>query len=276
MICVDIDGTLVDSEHVLTGRTRRTLRRAALDCSVSVVPVSARPPHGIYYLQDELDLYGPIVAYSGALVLDSDRSALLSETMKVSSALKVVTAAKDLGIHASIYMGEEWYIEEEDRWSRQEAEITRTRPEQVSFDEILPKLLREGLGPHKILCMGEPDQISHLSDRLSDSAGHELSFYGSKPTYLEIMSKGVSKQRAIGLLCSRMGIESSEVISVGDGYNDVDMLVFSGLGVAMGNAPSKVKRAADMVTLTNDQDGLAVVVEQMVIGSQDRGDEDGG
>ncbi len=85
---------------------------------------------------------------------------------------------------------------------------------------------------------------------------------GSKPSYLEIMDRSVSKTSAIRFLQERWGVARQQVIAVGDNFNDMDMLEYAGVGVAMGNAPESVKNAADEVTLSNDDDGVAKVIEK--------------
>ena len=86
--------------------------------------------------------------------------------------------------------------------------------------------------------------------------------YKSQPTYLEVMNISASKSAAAAVLCERFGITARDVIAFGDNYNDVDMLKFAGMGVAMGNAPADVMQVADKISDTNDNDGLAAVLMQ--------------
>ncbi|MDP4089537.1 MAG: HAD-IIB family hydrolase, partial [Bacillota bacterium] len=120
-------------------------------------------------------------------------------------------------------------------------------------------------GPNKVMCMGEPGRIQELYGKVTGDKLNDLNIYPSKPTYLEIMPKEASKTSAIEFLCRRFDLQSTEIIAVGDNYNDVDMIKFAGLGVAMGNAPDPVKQSADAVTLSNDEDGVAVVIEKYVL-----------
>ena len=94
------------------------------------------------------------------------------------------------------------------------------------------------------------------------SLGDRLNIYQSKPTYLEIMNKDVSKPKAIEKLLSLYDIDSSEIVAIGDNYNDADMLKYAGVGIAMGNAPDKVKLVSDFITLSNDEDGIVTAVNK--------------
>jgi len=110
------------------------------------------------------------------------------------------------------------------------------------------------------------DSVEILKAQLTESdLIKDLSISKSKPTYLEIMPLNVSKQCAINLLCLKYNIKKSEVFAVGDNFNDIEMIRFAGFGVAMGNAPEDVKKYADFVTYTNDEDGVAYAIEKFIL-----------
>jgi Cof subfamily protein (haloacid dehalogenase superfamily) len=110
--------------------------------------------------------------------------------------------------------------------------------------------------------MAKPKQMLHLKATLQIEA---LNIYPSKPTYLEIMPKMASKTSAIQVLQDKFGVHQSEIIAMGDNYNDIDMLAYAGLGIAMGNAPDEVRKQAKEITLTNDEDGVAAALLKYVI-----------
>lgn len=89
----------------------------------------------------------------------------------------------------------------------------------------------------------------------------EITIYKSKSTYLEIVAQNVQNSSAIDILIKAHGVTKEEIMAFGDNYNDVDMLRYAGIGVAMGNAPDEVKAAADVITLSNDEDGLKAILE---------------
>lgn len=261
MICLDIDGTLLNSEHKISKNTKAIIQMAANEMKIPVILVSARMPKGILFLLEELNISQPIICYSGALIMDERNDILSSINIEISDAREVLSLAKDMGVHVSLYKNDEWYIEKMDEWAKQESEITNISPIITRFDDLLNTWSMGNSGPNKILCMSKPLNIETLNIKTKEHCCNNLNIYPSKPTYLEIMPNLASKPSAIEVLCKKLNIKSSEIIAIGDNYNDISMIQFAGLGIAMGNAPKGVKKYANDVTLTNDEDGVAVAIK---------------
>lgn len=262
MICLDIDGTLLNSNHKITEGVKRTINIAANEKNIPVILVSARMPKGITFLQKELGIAQPIICYSGALILDKDNNVINQEFISALNLEEVNKLVHEYNIHMSLYKDNEWYIEEMDYWAKQESEITNIIPKITDFNKLIELWKAEGTGPNKILCMARPEEIRILKENIQSD---DLNIYPSKPTYLEIMPSKSSKTSAISCLQKKFNVDKSEIISMGDNYNDIDMLEYAGLGIAMGNAPEEVKKHADHVTLTNDEDGVAEALKKYVI-----------
>lgn len=262
MICLDIDGTLLNSNNEITKGIKKAIKTAVDQKGIPVILVSARMPKGIIFLLKELEIEAPIICYSGALILDKNRKILSKRNIDALDIKKVYSYAKEFGIHVSLYKDDEWYIEKMDEWARQESEITNITPTIVKFNDSIEKWKGEGSGANKILCMAAPNKIKLLKEKLKIDS---LNIYPSKSTYLEIMPKEASKTSAIEILREKFNIKQSEILAAGDNYNDIDMIEYAGLGVAMGNAPDEVKRCADFVTLSNDEDGVAEVIKKFCL-----------
>lgn len=262
MICLDIDGTLLNSNHKISKKVKDTINIAANEKKIPVILVSARMPKGITFLQRELEIDQPIICYSGALILDKDGKMLSKEFINVLDFEEIYKLVVKYNIHISLYKDDEWYIEEMDYWSKQESEITNIIPKITDFNELIELWKKEGTGPNKILCMASPDKITFLKENIKAS---DLNIYPSKPTYLEIMPTNASKTSAIYCLQKKFNINKAEIVAMGDNYNDIDMIEYAGLGIAMGNAPEDVKKHANDVTLTNDEDGVAEALRKYVI-----------
>ena len=117
----------------------------------------------------------------------------------------------------------------------------------------------------KVLLTAPPVRAAEHEKRLARRFMGRLSIYRSEPYFIEIMPRGVDKGAAIAGLIERLGLEREDVIACGDGLNDLAMIKYAGLGVAMGNAQPEIKAAADVVTGTNDEDGLVSVIEQYIL-----------
>ena len=108
-----------------------------------------------------------------------------------------------------------------------------------------------------------PDKVAYeVMLKLQEEFGEEFSIYRSEPFFVEIMPKNVDKAATLQKLCDYLGITKDDLVACGDGYNDVSMIKFAGVGVAMGNAKPEVKEVADVITGTNDEDGLVDIVNK--------------
>lgn len=262
MVCLDIDGTLLNSNHKISPKVKDTIKIVANEKRIPVILVSARMPKGIAFLQRELEIEQPIICYSGALILDKNGGIVSKESIPVSSFEEIYKLVRNFNIHISLYKDDEWYVEELDEWAEQESEITNIAPIIMDFKALIELWRKEGTGPNKILIMANPSEIDMLKKNIKY---HNLNIYPSKATYLEIMPIEASKTSAISSLQKIFNIERSEIIAMGDNYNDIDMIEYAGLGIAMGNAPEDVKKHANDVTLTNDEDGVAEAIKKYVI-----------
>ncbi|HEY5587468.1 MAG TPA: Cof-type HAD-IIB family hydrolase [Candidatus Paceibacterota bacterium] len=266
MICLDIDGTLLNSEHEISQKTKEVIGIATNEKQIPVILVSARMPKGIVYLQKELNIKQPIICYSGALVMDEKASILSNCGIEISDVRLVYKFVKEIGVHISLYKDDEWYVEEKDKWAKQESEITNISPNIVNMNDLFNVWEKDCVGPNKILCMGEHNEIKLLDALIKSFHSNNLNIYPSKPTYLEIMPNSVSKTSAIELLLEKFNIKKEETIAIGDNFNDIDMIEFAGLGIAMGNSPDAVKKYADEITFTNDEDGVAEAIKKYILG----------
>jgi Cof subfamily protein (haloacid dehalogenase superfamily) len=113
-----------------------------------------------------------------------------------------------------------------------------------------------------MMVMSEPDNIAAIQQHLRSKYNGRLNIYPSKATYLEVMDSRGSKSNAVKFVSERMGITPAEIIAMGDNYNDIEMIGFAGMGVAMGNAPDDIKAKADYVTDTNNNDGVRKALER--------------
>jgi Cof subfamily protein (haloacid dehalogenase superfamily) len=263
MLCLDIDGTLLNSEHHISNKTKIAINKVSHGKNIPVILVSARMPKGIFFLAKELGISSPIICYSGALIIDQDKNMILNHYIEVSYIKKLYSIVKKHKICISLYKDDEWYSEEKDKWVEQEGVITNITAKIQDYRELFS--CWENQGCNKILCMGDEEEILSLKKELLAIFHDDLNIYLSKSTYLEIMPKKSTKTAAIQVLLERYYIDRSELIAIGDNYNDIDMIQYAGLGIAMGNAPDEVKHYANSITLSNDEDGVASAINTYIL-----------
>ena len=128
--------------------------------------------------------------------------------------------------------------------------------------ELVKEWSARGIAPNKMMVMSEPPAIAEIQKHLRSLYDGKLNIYPSKPTYLEVMDLKGSKSNAVKFVSDRLGLDKSEIIAMGDNYNDIEMIKYAGMGVAMGNAPDEIKAIADYVTDTNNNDGVQKALEK--------------
>ena len=250
----DIDGTLLNSQHQITPKTENAIKNI-LKQGIPFIPVSARPPYAITPYTKQLGAQHGMICYSGALILDKNLTALYSVTLEPQDLQKLNALLADFAhLSISYYAGLDWFCNDVNNdWIKQESEITG----------LNAKLLQGNLTDvHKILVMGSAEEIQTLEPVLKQALPH-LSIHRSKDEYLEIMNPAATKAKAIQFMEQHLGISAEQVIAFGDNFNDLDMLQYAGLSVAMGNAPNAIKQAAKEVTSTNNEDGIALVLNRV-------------
>lgn len=250
----DIDGTLLNSRHQISPLTEQAIK-AVIAKGVPFIPVSARPPYAITPYTKQLDTQQAIICYSGALILDKNLTALYSVILEPQDLQQLNQILADFNhLSVSHYAGLDWFCNDlNNYWTLQESEITGLHAKQT------PKDLNE---VHKILVMGEAEEIRQLEQKLKQNLPH-LSIHRSKNEYLEIMNKAATKAKAIRFMEQHLNVRAEEVVAFGDNFNDLDMLQYAGLSVAMGNAPDEIKQVAKEVTASNDEDGIALVLNRI-------------
>ncbi len=260
LLCIDIDGTLLNSVHKLPSENRGAIQWAA-EQGITTCLMTARPPQATKPIMDALGITGPLVFFSGALIICANET-IYDARIPNAATMRIIMETSNRHLHLSIYRGEHWYVSKEDEWSRQESAITGVQP--VITEDLKELVSYWGLdGAHKLLCMGKPLEIEKLG-RAVVRKKLPLELLRSKDEYLEIMPEGVGKAEAMELLCNRLDIPLSCVMAVGDHDNDCGMLRNAGFGVAMGNASEDAKQAGSFITLSNDEAGVAYAIRKLI------------
>lgn len=264
LVCSDIDGTLLNKDRVLSGRTLKIARK--IKESIPFILISSRMPAAMKHLQLDIgNKSQPLIAYNGGLIITYDKGSpieILSIEIPVSIAEQILKISKGSSIHTSLYHGDEWYVPGMDKWATREMNNTKVTPEVADLTGICLQWQTENKGAHKIMCMGEASEIQILENYLNLHHSDTLNIYRSKDTYLEIASKKISKLSALNFLLNHSyNINLDQVVAFGDNYNDVEMINGVGLGVAVANAKDAVKNVSNQITLSNKEDGVAIILE---------------
>jgi len=270
IICTDIDGTLLDKNRELSEQTIKEINR--IKNRVPIVLVSSRMPKAMRHIQKTLGIeHFPIISYNGGLILTYDDNqvspkTLLTIPISFDIPKSIYQRTQNTNIHVSLYLDDNWYVENIDYWASREINNTKVNPTVINFNKILSLWKRNKQGPHKIMCMGPETEVDELEQSVQKDFHEHLNIYRSKSTYLELSSKLISKATAMEkLLNDNMGYKLNEAIAFGDNYNDIEMLKAVGLGIAVSNGNDYLKSIADEITLSNIEDGVAVSIKKYFI-----------
>ncbi len=260
----DIDGTLLNEARVLSEATIAEFQR--IKDTVPVILISARMPKAMVHLQKMAQLtHFPIIAYNGGLILiDKEVAFTLEISPDIIAAMMTFNAAQK--VHFSLYNNDDWYVPQMDYWARREQNNTKVKPTVLSNEAVIASWRKEGKGAHKIMCMGNVDDIDNLSAFLEKNFGNQLHVYRSKSTYIEIAPSAISKKTAINFILKKLypSIAISDAVAFGDNYNDVEMLDAVGFGVAVANAKPEVKAVANYNTSAGVADGVAQFIKKHI------------
>lgn len=252
LLVFDIDGTLLNSQHKLLPSTLCALKKARKR-GHSIVLASARPPGSMVKIAAAIDAGNlPAICLNGALIVNTQtHTTIWEKSMDWEAVRYLIDLGHEYQFHLSIMTEWEWLVEEDSDWARTEAAIVEIEPTVAGDFSTLPKR-----PVHKMLAVGEREKIVEFRQQVA-TADIGVSATISNPTYCELVDSSVSKANSLLYLCSYYEIPRENVVVFGDGENDVTMMEVGGTGIAMGNASCVVKAAADYVTKSNDEDGIA-------------------
>lgn len=263
MVAFDLDGTLTNSEKKLPEANLEAIRRLQ-DKGVVVVLASGRPSFGMSHLAEQLELKqrgGYILSYNGAKVIDCRTHGLVSETVfprdvlprlaELSTQLGGTLVTYDDPRDTILAVGTNEWVEHES-WLNNQMNL-----EVVSdIDAVAPADLP------KCMVTAHPDEAAQIAEALQ-AEFPQLDICRSAPFFIEVVGRGIDKAAKLAELAESLGIEQKEVVAFGDGYNDMGMLRYAGIGVAMANAFDEVKAVADFVTTSNDECGVAYAIDKL-------------
>ena len=269
MIGLDLDGTLLNTQKELTANTRRVLAEA-IDSGILVLMATGRPFTGI---PEELRTFPGIhyaLTSNGARVLDTDHNKLLIEQLlPMESAKKALRIFARYDTLSEIYFDGQGYADaakldnvgkyhhDPNMWNY----VLTTR---IAVPDIWDVIAKENRNMDKVQALfADMDEREAAWKELSEL--EDLELVGSLSYNIEINAAGVNKGISLVALGEMLGIPRESIMACGDGDNDVHLLQEVGFGVAMANAQPQVKEAADYITASNDEDGVARAIEKYAL-----------
>ena len=240
---------------MLRPRTLAALRRAR-EAGVRVIVVTGRMYRSIAPYLKEAGLEDPVVCYQGAVVAEAEGTFLRHVPIPLDVAREAIDAVTAEGVHLNAYVDDDLYV----------AEVTPEARAYADFQHIpLHPVgdLRTWLSqpPTKLVAVDERTRIDELEQRLKPRFAGRLYVSKSLPEFLEFASPDVNKASGLAFLADRLGFSREGTVALGDGENDVELVEWAGFGVAVANAHERVLAAADLVCPSDEEEGVAQVIE---------------
>lgn len=270
MICIDMDGTLLNSKKGLSEVNKIALKKA-YDDGVHIIICTGRNSRSALYFANEIGIKSAIIANNGGLVIDEEGKLLFKEALEKKECQKILEVSAKYKTIPNFHALGKIYLNSKFRMFINNVFFNRNVPEKYKIKNVYLKKLDDwnSLFDAKTEVFGKcimldpsRDKLKRIENELRDADLFELTYSGK--FCLEINMRGVSKGKAVKMLGDRLNIKQEEIICIGDNGNDISMLKYAGLGVAMKNGTQEVKDIADYITDTNDNNGVAKVVEKFI------------
>jgi len=265
LIAIDMDGTLLNSKKQLLEETKQYFKDFHnKGTETLLVLCTGRPETGIRpYLKDlgYLEENHYIISQNGANIYESQTGKRLMDAFVDSAAIqKWIELGKKHGVSV-MGGGVDYYYcfdQEPTEWMEFDTKIVSGQLKRISIEESL------NTDFYKLLLMGDEEQLNEFETFIPEVWRDEFYVVRSQKYLVEVLKKGVNKAYGLEQLARELNIEPSEIAAIGDAANDIEMLEYAGLAIAMGNASEEVKSISDIVTDTNENNGVIKAIDKLI------------
>lgn len=258
LLALDIDGTLLNSDGQVCPSTLKIIETIKKDILVTIS--TGRPIQGVYKYIELLGLEAPIITYNGGMIIDSvTKEVLYSQELSKADAKQVLELGDQHDTTMIMWSANKLYSNRIDDFVRDYQKLAGLEPIQVSdYSQILED------GITKVLWLNRPEVLIEFQEKINGKVNDSINYCTSKAHLLEFFDGNVSKAKALEFIGKAYDIKQSEMIAIGDGNNDIDMIDYVGMGVAMDNATDLVKGVSNYITTSNDQEGISNAIKHLI------------
>lgn len=259
LAAIDIDGTLLDDNYKLSNETKEAVYEAK-QAGIEIVLCSGRAPKSVFPIMEELEMDGYIITHNGAVTTHSETKDVINEQgFFMDSLYNVVDYCKTMGIHTDFCTAFDMYTEKIDS-DELHALYNKYHMVPKIVDDV--KNVKDKLV--KFTLFSSEEILTHAQDDLK-KMNLTLQTIRSGPTFIDILHKHASKGMALKSLAHLLGIPMEKTIAIGNYFNDLDMIRTAGMGIVVANAPDEVQEQADLVVPSNNDNGVAQALKQLIV-----------
>ncbi|MDT0003925.1 Cof-type HAD-IIB family hydrolase [Listeria cossartiae subsp. cayugensis] len=272
-IILDIDGTLLNDDKKISTKTKEALITAQQN-GVKLILASGRPTTGMHLYAEQLEMekyHGLLVSYNGAKVIDCQtKEELFNQALTVSEGKAVLEHMKNFEVKVMIDKDDYMYVNDVFDcyvpYKGEEINIIQYESRGGNFKlcekDDLAAFLDYRIS--KILTAGDPAYMQENYQAMMAPFKDSLNCVFTADFYFEFTAQGIDKAKALDTVLTPMGISPENIIAFGDGHNDITMVEYAGTGIAMSNAVPELKATASSITLSNNEDGIAHVLNSLI------------
>ncbi|MGH4137251.1 Cof-type HAD-IIB family hydrolase [Clostridium sp.] len=269
LICIDMDGTLLNDKKIISEENHKAIKLAS-EKGVRIAVCTGRIFTSADFFSELLGVKSPVIASNGAYIREKDKDEIVyKSTLGIEKCNKLLEVFKKYSLYPHFYTSDIVFTEKLIYSSRFYEEVNKTLPKDKQVKIILVEDWDEVFKEYEseifkgIAVEEDLDRLQCAKMELKTM--DEFEVVSSRFNNFEVMNRGVSKGSAVKILGEYYGIKSEQIICIGDSENDLSMIEFAGLGVAMANGSELVKEAAQYITDSNNCDGVAKVIQKFVL-----------
>jgi len=269
LLCTDMDGTLLNDNKEISKVNREAIEKA-MSKGVIVALCTGRIFTFANYYAEILKIKAPVIASNGAYIRNGSQGEILyKSTLSIENCNKIMKVLNENGINPQFNSKDRIFTGQMSESSKMYLRFNESLDLEHQFKIKVIKDWESTFVNYEgevLKCIAIDDSLEKIkAAREEISLIDSLEVVSSLYNNFEVMAKGVSKGNAVDILANYYNVKREEVICIGDNENDLSMLDYAGLGVAMGNSEEQVKLRADYVTTSNNEDGVARVIEKFIL-----------
>lgn len=256
IIALDVDGTLLDDEHRISEQNKSTILRAA-ELGAEIVLCTGRGAISAQPVMEELGLKGIMITHNGASIMDTDGTVLHEHTFSIQDITELVAYCRERGIHYDLNTSVNMIVDQMPAAAKEMYDNYLAAPEMIADAmQITEPLVK--------FCMfGDKDVMDQVERDWPDGR-LGFHFIRSGDYFVDVILPDVNKGRALRKFAEIRSVQQEGILAMGNYFNDIEMLRFAGIGVAVANSPDEVKEAADEVTVSNNESAVHVTLSKYV------------
>ncbi|GIP27641.1 putative phosphatase YxeH [Paenibacillus sp. J23TS9] len=252
LIALDVDGTLLNDNHELSEQTKKTIQEVSRS-GAEIVLCTGRGPQNSIPFMEEIGLTGYVISHNGAVTVDVVTKEVVHQyAMNTQAMLPYMDYFREQRVHFDVNTAFNMYVDSVDGMA---VEVRSMYENFLMLPVNLPPIQEFSEPIVKVTAFDHADVLDKVHEEIGKWTP-EFNILRSGEYFVDLMHPDASKGNALKQLAKRRGVQSEEVLAIGNYFNDITMLTFAGLGIAMDNSPLEVKAAANEVTASNNEDGV--------------------